>query len=164
MQTELPKMERIKGFPDYSITRCGRVFSHRTSVFKELKPSLSVNGYKQITLRQGNTPRPIKLHQILAIHFLNHELNGLISVVDHIDGDRLNNKLSNLQIISTRENCSKDKPDRGLMLGVCLTPYGRYRSRIEIEGKRCNIGTFDTPEEAGQAYQSKLAEIESEVG
>ena len=163
MQTELPKMERIKGFPDYSITICGRVFSHRTSVFKELKPYINNKGYKQITLRQGNTPCPIRLHQVLAIHFLNHERDGLISVVDHIDGDRLNNKLSNLQIISNRENSSKDRPDRGLPIGVCRHK-GKYQVQITHCGKTIYLGRFSDLEEAGQAYQSKLAEIESEEG
>jgi len=156
-------MERIKGFPDYSITRCGRVFSHRTKNFKELKPSMNRDGYKQLTLIRCDTPKPIKLHQILAIHFLNHTLDGHTVVVDHIDGDKLNNNIENLQLISQRENTSKDQPSRDMPLGVCRQ-RDKYQAQIRHGGKNIYLGMFRDPEEASQAYQNKLAEIESEEG
>ena len=40
----------------------------------------------------------------------------------------------------------------GLPDGVNKTDTGRYQARIKLEGKRINLGSFDTPEEAAAAY------------
>lgn len=157
------KLEQVKDFPDYFITKCGRVFSNRTKNFKELKPSIC-KGYKRLTLYNESRSLQIQLHQLLAMHFLNHEPCGHARVVDHIDGDRINNKISNLQIITNRENTSKNRPYRGLPLGVRISRSGnKYISEIKINNKTTHLGTFSTMQEASHAYQKRLAEIESEA-
>ena len=51
------------------------------------------------------------MHQLVAMAFLGYKRDGknLTEVVDHIDGDSLNNNLNNLQIITQKENVNKGK-------------------------------------------------------
>jgi len=48
--------------------------------------------------------KSFKVHKLVAIHFLNHNPCGYKVVVDHIDGNPLNNHVNNLRLVSSREN------------------------------------------------------------
>lgn len=78
-------------------------------------------------------------------------------VIDHIDNDKTNNRLENLQKTTNRINTSKDRwRNRASDL-----PIGVYRNRDKfvaqsfIEGKRVYFGTFDTIDEAVNALIEK---------
>lgn len=76
--------------------------------------------------------------------------------VDHIDGDGLNNKFANLRAASRVQNNhnSRAKPrKRNLPRGVNPVSSGRFCAMISIKNKKKHLGTFDTPEEAGEFYQ-----------
>ena len=68
--------------------------------------------------------------------------------VDHIDGDGLNNRRSNLRICTHAQNLM-NKPARGYR-----KQKGRYYARIMIEGKEIALGGYATEEEATAAYQA----------
>lgn len=76
--------------------------------------------------------------------------------IDHIDGDRSNNKLKNLRDVTRAVNCmNMPKTDRNTtgFKGVdYFKPAQLYRSRIVKDGKRLFLGYFKTPEEAYKAY------------
>ena len=76
--------------------------------------------------------------------------------IDHIDQDRSNNKIANLRDVDHRTNCQNYRKatknnKTSKLLGACYR-NGRYYSRIRVGNKRLTIGTFDTAEEAHQAY------------
>ena len=66
------------------------------------------------------------------------------SVVDHVNHDKLNNCRSNLRICSSQEN-NRNRKD---VKGYSKTRNGKYASRITVDGKRINLGNYDTPEQA----------------
>ena len=76
--------------------------------------------------------------------------------IDHIDGNKLNNKITNLRDVSTMENCGNRKIHRsGHLVGTrCYKCKGgdRWRAIIRKGAKRVYLGTYDTPEEAHKAY------------
>lgn len=78
--------------------------------------------------------------------------------IDHIDGDRTNNRLKNLRECDTSSNClNQRKPRVNNALGVQgvnrIQKTGRYRARATIKGKSHHLGVFPTVEEASKAYQ-----------
>lgn len=73
--------------------------------------------------------------------------------VDHIDGNKQNNKLSNLRAVSNKENAHnrhKVNNPTGL-LGVKFNGK-RFEARIVSDGNFKHLGTFDNADDAHQAY------------
>ncbi len=75
-------------------------------------------------------------------------------VVDHVNGNGLDNRRSNLRFVSFRQNCMNAKIHRAGKLGGAFRDKknGRWYTRIQVNGKRKCIGGFATEEEAHRAY------------
>lgn len=72
-------------------------------------------------------------------------------VIDHIDHNPENNRLSNLRLVSRSDNSTNRRP--GLNNGIY--PYGgKWSAIVKVKGKRAIVGTFNTEAEAVQAQQS----------
>ena len=68
-----------------------------------LKPSMDrSNGYYQIKLSKNGKLKTFKIHKLVIEHFLNKISKGL--VVNHIDGNKLNNNINNLEICTQKDN------------------------------------------------------------
>ena len=99
----------------YSISIYGEVHDLKTN--KLIKPHMSGverRNYPQVTLYKKNDEKTTKhtkrVHALMAVTYLGHTYNGERKyVLDHIDNNPLNNKLSNLQIVSMQVNNTKDK-------------------------------------------------------
>lgn len=81
------------------IDRCAKV---RTYSEKELKPSINSSGYKKVVLRKNGVGENEYLHRLLAIHFIDN-INKLPEV-NHIDGNKLNCNISNLEWVDKSNN------------------------------------------------------------
>lgn len=79
-----------------------------------------------------------------------------VGVIDHINGDKLDNRISNLRDVSHQANSQNIKSSkRALPLGVYFQPRKkerRYSAKICTDGKQEHLGYFDTPEDAHTAY------------
>lgn len=71
-------------------------------------------------------------------------------VVDHINGNPLDNRRCNLRICSQTDNSknTKQKSKATPTPGIQIKPNGRYRVRITVDRKEIAVGTFDTMDEA----------------
>ena len=85
--------------------------------------------------------------------------------VDHIDRNPLNNRWTNLRLATHSQNMTncKGKSRSGLPKGVQKQKLSdRFMSRIRKDGKVHYLGTYDTPEEAHQAYCVAAADLHGE--
>lgn len=76
--------------------------------------------------------------------------------IDHIDGNKSNNKISNLRDIGAKSNTqnqirSKSSNLSSGLLGVSRN-RGKWQAQIKVAGRRKHLGTFDSPVIAHQAY------------
>lgn len=129
---------------------------------KLLKPTENkVNGYLYVSLCGNGNIKKYAIHKLVAISFLNNIPDGTNKiVVDHIDNNKLNNNLSNLQLITNRENTSKISKGNCNSIGVYFyARINRFRARIRVNGKRICLGQFKTELEASNAYQKALLNI-----
>lgn len=153
-------MKDIVGYEEnYQIDKDGNVFSKKYKIGKALSYSISNTGYKQVNLYKNGKGKCFFIHSLMAITYLNHKPKGMYVVVDHIDGNKLNNSITNLRVITGRENTTRAKV-RKYFRGVKRNGK-RFAAQIEWQGKRYHLGTFDTPEEASEAYQKKLTELQT---
>lgn len=80
-------------------------------------------------------------------------------VVDHINGNGLDNRRDNLRIATPSQNAMNSKRHKDNRTGYKGVTYFRrdrnYRATIYINGKVTHIGYFDTAEEAHEAYNAR---------
>lgn len=73
--------------------------------------------------------------------------------VDHKDGESLNNSKINLRVASHQQNCMNKKKYKSNSTGFkgVISRYG-ITAQIQLKGKQIHLGTFETKEEAANAY------------
>lgn len=105
-------------------------------------------------------------HNYLAHRVIWQMFNGEIPegmVIDHIDGNPGNNRLSNLRLATISQNLynKKEHIHSGLPRGVTFTK-GKYQAQISINGKNKYLGRFTTADEAADAYNAIANELHKE--
>jgi hypothetical protein len=153
----------IPGFSKYGISPDGEVKNLETGKIK--RAGLNKDGRLKIQLYSDEgKPKTFSIHKLVAITYLGHEPCGHQRIVDHIDNDPLNNYYTNLQIISQRENTSKDKWRKNpssQYVGVCwVKGKQKWRAQILINGKNKHLGYFNSELEAYDAYQLALQNLD----
>ena len=105
------------------------------------------------------------IHKLVAMAFLNHIPNGHGIDIDHINGDKADNRVDNLRIVTHRFNLSlgyRKNQDRlsSKCTGVCWDKYNnRWKAAIKINGKQKHIGYFLNELDASNAYQDTLSKL-----
>lgn len=102
----------IVGFTSYSIDRQGRVWSHLSTRY--MKHQKDKDGYSVVGLRcDKGKKKARKVHRLLAQTFIPNPENK--PCVNHKDGDKTNNSLSNLEWCTVKENVQHSY-DMGLQI------------------------------------------------
>ncbi len=96
-------MKDIPGYEGlYAATRDGKIWSYRFNRY--LSPSVNVN-YLAVGLGDINGKyKGYLIHRIIATTYLGLDLNDSKMTVDHIDGDKCNNSVKNLRLLSMGDN------------------------------------------------------------
>jgi hypothetical protein len=147
---------------DYYINRNGVVVSRKFGKERILKQFKS-NGYYTVTLMIDKKKIPYSIHRLLGIYFLGIDKNS-DCVIDHIDNNKTNNCLDNLQITTSRINTSKDQKNKtSKYTGVSWKKENeRWMVHIAINNNRIHLGYFDIDDEdaAGLMYQNAVKHID----
>jgi len=107
------------------------------------------NGYCDVGF-QGSI---IKYHAIIWV-LTNGTIEDENAELDHIDGDKLNNRVENLRLVSSRENNQNRVKHRNGRLTGCSfhKRCNKWEAQIRINGKLVCLGLFDTELEAHTIY------------
>ena len=122
MAVEWKDIEGYEG--KYKISNEGDIYSF----YKRgcLKPALNNWGYKYVSLSKNNLSKSYVIHRLVALHFIDNPEK--LPTVNHIDGNKVNNDISNLEWASYSENMSHafrtglNKPAKGLDRSFKLSP------------------------------------------
>lgn len=84
---------------------------------------------------------------------------------DHVDNNGLNNRRSNLRVVTHRQNlCNMKRQTSSRFPGVHWSKRKDcWQARIMYEGKRYHLGYFDDELEAAQAYIDAVHDIQEET-
>lgn len=85
---------------DYSIDKEGKVFSNKTNKF--LLGSVYNTGYRMVRLTIGKNKKSYAIHRLVAEAFLPNP--NKLDIVNHKDGNKLNNRVENLEWVSQSQN------------------------------------------------------------
>lgn len=97
----------------------------------------------------------------VGVELLHRLVTGCPSgmVVDHINGDGLDNRKANLRVCTPAENLRNRKMhsnNRSGFKGVCFdlsSTVRPWRAKINVNGRRISLGRYSSAEEAHEAYQ-----------
>lgn len=160
----------IKGFEGlYQISSLGEVKSlarevlhpvHGTMKIREriLKKTKGSRGYYAVNLFSNGVREFLHIHYLVADAFLEKKRDGRRLVVDHINGDKEDNRVENLQIIPFRENVSRAFKD--FKCGTFFHKRAKkWAAHIYENGKSKYLGLGKTREEAMTLYQNYVSSI-----
>lgn len=146
----------IGEFPNYEVSDKGSIRSIKSG--RNLKGGFDRNGYACVNLRREGKTYFKPIHRLVAISFL-EAVEGK-ACVNHIDLDKSNNTLQNLEFCNHYENNTHQKKHR-----ECTSTYAgvgfdkarnKWRAFIKVAGKHYFLGRFDTEIEAYEAYLRAL--------
>lgn len=100
----MSEIKRIKGFEEYSISSCGKVYCKDGSL-KALQ--INKDGYYVTTLYQDGKYHMKRVGRLVALHFVENPDPEKFIVVDHIDGDKQNDHYTNLEWVTISENTQR---------------------------------------------------------
>lgn len=157
---DIPKYEGV-----YQASSLGNIRSlnyNKTKKIQVLKKSITNSGYFSTSLQTNKKPKKFLLHQLVAMAFLGHNPNGLKKVVNHINFNKLDNRIQNLEIITFRENSNlKHIPSSSRFTGVAWNKLAKkWQAQITINGRQKYLGLFDCELEASSYYEKALKSIE----
>lgn len=117
--------------------------------------NLDRDGYIRVRV----SGREHRAHRLIWEMFNGSIPEGML--IDHIDGDVHNNRIENLRLATRLQNNVNSVGKGGLFKGVTRTS-NKFRARINYKGHTYSLGTFNTAEEAAEAYNKKALEIYGE--
>lgn len=96
----------IKGYEGkYKVSNLGRVKSKRRNKERIMKPNKSKKGYLRLNFTINYKSKSFQVHRLVAQSFIPNPEK--LPEVNHIDGNKLNNNVKNLEWVTTSENCKK---------------------------------------------------------
>ena len=148
----------------YLISNIGRLKSNIKNKETLINGHIDSKGYLRYTLswKLKNKIGCYRAHQLVAIEFLGHKLCGMNLIIDHINDNKLDNRVENLQIVTNRFNARKTQGKYSSQYkGVHWNKKRKkWNSSIQINGKNKNLGCFIDEHEAHLVYQNALKNIE----
>lgn len=131
--------------PEYHVDEYGNVYGKKGNI---LKPSTNPSGYKMVNFIIDGKRKGFSVHTLVARAFCDGYKNGL--VVNHIDGNKLNNYYKNLEWVTCKENSIHATKVLGVNVSIrnghAKTTYAYDKNTLEFKHR------FDTLSDAARFF------------
>lgn len=147
----------IEGFPNYTIASTGEVFNKQD---KELHQYVNRDGYSLVTLSNNGKAKTFQVHRLVANAYIDNPYKK--QTVNHIDGNKLNNDVCNLEWATHSEN-EKHAYDNDLRRSYLTYEDRKRGARISGEKRKLSVRVVET----GKIYESMkdcANEMECDIG
>ena len=149
----LPPLEELKEFLDYNPDT--GIFIWKKQVAQNIKVgqeagAMNSNGYIQIRFKNS----PYLAHRLA--YYMYYGIHPLEKLVDHIDGDKTNNKIDNLRLATNPQNSMNrvnlNRNNTSGVIGVCCHKrFKKWQAQIIVNKVYKYLGSFTNKEEAIKA-------------
>lgn len=148
----------IKGFSRYTVSDKGEIENSKTG--RILRQGMGTTGYLQVYLvSDDDSQKPKRVHKLVANAFLGEIDSSQRYVVDHINGVKTDNMLTNLRIVTNRENTTGSFKTFKTGVSYYKDRTKPYRAMYKLKNKSIHIGYYFNEDEAHTAYLNKIASI-----
>lgn len=162
----------LKGLEEYYlVSNCGRVKRKERICergnksyklhSKILLPTINSVGYYVINFKIKGISTYSLVHRLIADTFIENTDPKVYDLVNHIDGNKLNNSVHNLEWVNRRENYThwaRDQNHKSKYTGVTYNQKSKKWGAAIRLGALKRIGEYKTEEEAAAAYLNALKE------
>lgn len=149
----------------YKVSSCGRIISTKRYKKEAKYGHNTPKGYKFFIISKNKKTKSVLMHRIIAETFIPNPENK--PYINHINGDRSDNRVENLEWCTERENVSHQNVRRrktSKYVGVSWNKLNcKWAATININKTNYWLGLHNTEESARQAYETKLNEYLSSV-
>lgn len=146
----------------YEVSSLGNIRNNLGLILKAYKIN---SGYLAVKLKYDGKRYHKLIHRLVALAFLDNNLESTKLEVNHIDGNKLNNKLSNLEVVTSSENKVHalstglkvyNEPSKGLKIGK-TSKYrnvtydkskDKYIAMIRVNNRNIGYKSFNSEYEA----------------
>lgn len=153
------KWEKIKDYPGYEVSNFGRVRTHNKTSFTKKHGVrhwkdriLKLRGYSKcgnrIILWNGKGKKEFLVARLVAFTFYDKDINNKELTVNHIDGNRFNNCLDNLELISLKENIQ-----HGFRTGL----YSNVQKKVKLTNKETGVVFYPSSLSKGSIFMGKYS-------
>ena len=151
----------VSGFEgSYEISNMGNLKGlYRGSALKKLR--VDKDGYYKVNLVSKGKKKTTTVHLLVSEAFHGRRPEG--KTTDHIDGIKLNNRASNLEYVSPRENTTRAKArgnPKSSFPGVHWC-HKKWRAQITIDRVQQHLGSFKEEWDAANAYEEALRKLKT---
>jgi hypothetical protein len=149
----------IAKYPRYLVSNFGMVKNAKTG--KVLRGCPDENGYLTACLCDADGKHTVTIHRLVALAFLDNVHDK--RCVDHINGNRADNHVSNLRWATSLENRFNSASHVGSsssFKGVSWNKKAKkWHASLKIDGRYRHLGSFDDEEEAARVYDAAAQEV-----
>jgi hypothetical protein len=129
--------------------RIKKVSKYSNTIVGEKVKYVNTQGYIQF----GFKGKTYKVHRTAWLLYYGESPK----VIDHINGIKTDNRICNLRSVNLHiNNQNRHKHRNGKIIGTSYRKeMNKWRSEIRLNGKRINLGHFNTEQEAHEAYKKE---------
>lgn len=126
----MENIKQIKDYEQYYISDVGNVYSTKHNKMKKLKAGPNTGGYLMVALRKDNNYKQFLVHRLVAQAFIPNPENK--PIVNHIDGNKQNNNVNNLEWCTYSENARYflDVQKPNMMYELQSDKFKEYRRKL----------------------------------
>lgn len=124
-------------YKNYSVSNTGRVRNDNTN--KILKNQINLYGYTTILLYDNGIPKQYQIHR-LVLETFRPVKNMQKLQVNHINWNRTDNNIENLEWVTSSKNCNRKKPKEKFYNSIgCYDSLGNHFNSYREAGRFHNI-------------------------